>query len=343
MKHIGKIYLVTSALVAILAIAGIAIVVLLLSPHEISAPQPVLVEIKKGDSLNRISNRLKRADVIGSKLVFKWSSIISGNSKRYKTGRYRIDRNKSVVDLIRLLKKGNPIMLSVTIPEGLTMTEIFDLLSRTGYQNNSQYNQIIQDQAYVRSLELPHGITYLEGFLYPDTYKFSNDATEASIIKIMVNTFFKRLPKDYESQAQKLGLSFYEAIVLASIIEKETGISSERRIISSVLHNRLKKKMRLQADPTVIYGIKGFNGNLTRKQLRTPSPYNTYLNKGLPPTPIANPGRESLMAAVNPANTKLLYFVAMGNGKHKFSASYRSHVNAVRRFQKRWHKNYRSF
>jgi UPF0755 protein len=183
----------------------------------------------------------------------------------------------------------------------------------------------------------------LEGFLFPETYKFSKASTEKTILKKMVDTFFQKLPVNYEQLAKKVGLTFYEAIILASIIEKETSVPAERTLIASVFHNRLKQRMRLQTDPTVIYGIKNFDGNLTRKQLRTRTPYNTYINYGLPPTPIANPGLESLMAAVKPANSNYIYFVAKGDGTHAFSVNYQQHKRAVAKFQRRRKRNYRSF
>ena len=159
----------------------------------------------------------------------------------------------------------------------------------------------------------------------------------------MIKTFLRNIPKDYEQLANKVGLTYYEALILASIIEKETSIASERRIISSVFHNRLTKNMRLQTDPTVIYGIKNFDGNLTRRQLRTKTPYNTYIVEGLPPTPICNPGLASLMAAVQPVSTSYLFFVAKGDGTHKFTTNYRDHYRWVRKFQKGRRTNYRSF
>ena len=154
------------------------------------------------------------------------------------------------------------------------------------------------------------------------------------------------MPEDLEERGKSVNLSFYKAVILASIIEKETGAVEERKLISSVFHNRLKKKMRLATDPTVIYGIKNFDGDLTKKQLRTKTPYNTYRIRGLPPTPIANPGAEALRASVDPAETEYLYFVAKGNGRHKFSATLREHNAAVNKYQRRERKpteRYRSY
>lgn len=312
-------------------------------PFTNSKSQPIPFNIEKGESLSRISQNLSQIGVIRSKHLFKWTTILFGKGKLIKIGNYSIKPKISIYQLINVLSKGRTIMLQVTIPEGLRMTEIFELLKRTGYKNSGDYQAVVDDHQFLEHLNIPGNIKMLEGFLFPDTYKISQRASEKIIIKTLVNTFLKRIPKDFAEQAKAADLSFYEAIILASIIEKETGSADERTLISSVFHNRLRKNMKLQTDPTVIYGIANFDGNLTKRQLREGNPYNTYTNFGLPPTPIANPGLESLLAAVKPAKTKYLFFVAKGNGKHKFSVNYRSHVNAVRKYQKRRKKNYRSF
>ena len=308
-----------------------------------SYTEAIVFEIEKGESLNKISQNLEQARVIRSKHLFKWTAVLFGKGKSIKIGNYNIEPKISLYQLINLLSKGRTVMLQVTIPEGLRMTEIFQLFKRAGYINSGKYQDVINESQFVKSFNLPDDIKMLEGFLFPDTYKVSKRASEKIIIPTLVNTFLKRTPRDFAAQARGVNLTYYEAIILASIIEKETGSTDERTLISSVFHNRLRQNMKLQTDPTVIYGITNFDGNLTKRQLRESNPYNTYTNFGLPPTPIANPGLESLLAAVKPAKTKYLYFVAKGNGKHKFAVNYRSHVNAVRKYQKRRKKDYRSF
>jgi len=308
-----------------------------------SYTETIVFDIEKGESLNKISQNLQQAGVIRNRHLFKWTAILIGKGKSIKIGNYNIKPKISLYQLINLLNKGRTVMLQVTIPEGLRMSEIFQLLKRAGYINSGNYQAVINELRFVKSFNLENDIQMLEGFLFPDTYKISKRASEKKIIQTLVNTFLKRIPQDYAKQAKAVNLSYYDAIILASIIEKETGSADERTLISSVFHNRLRQNMKLQTDPTVIYGIANFDGNLTKRQLRENNPYNTYTNFGLPPTPIANPGLESLLAAIRPAKTKYLYFVAKGNGKHKFSDNYRSHVNAVRKYQKRRKKNYRSF
>ena len=172
-----------------------------------------------------------------------------------------------------------------------------------------------------------------EGYLFPDTYYFSQDVTPKQIITSMVNQFRMTFKDEWEIRAHALGFTMHEIITLASIIEKETGVASERPVIASVFHNRLRKKMRLASDPTVIYGIKVFNGNITKKDLNRLTPYNTYMIRGLPPGPIANPGAESIKAALYPAKTNLLYFVAKFDKTHQFSATLADHNRAVRKYQ----------
>ena len=177
-----------------------------------------------------------------------------------------------------------------------------------------------------------------EGFIFPETYSFSRPVTAHEIVERIVEEGRKRLDerlKGWKERGQQLGFNPYQVLVLASIIEKETGKPEERGVISSVFHNRLRIAMPLQSDPTVIYGIQNFDGNLTKEHLKTPGPYNTYLNTGLPPTPICNPGLDAIKAAVYPEDTDYLYFVGKGDGSHQFSATYKEHQRAVDNFQRR--------
>jgi UPF0755 protein len=186
---------------------------------------------------------------------------------------------------------------------------------------------------------LGHGVGRLEGYLFPETYYFAKDVTPRKIIETMVGRFDAQFSEAWRRRAAQLKMSVHEVVTLASMIEKETGAAQERALISSVFHNRLKKKMRLESDPTVIYGLKEFDGNLTRKDLMTPSPYNTYLIAALPQGPIANPGRPALEAALFPAQSDYLYFVSKQDGTHLFSRTYREHSAAVLKYQLRRPRN----
>ena len=176
----------------------------------------------------------------------------------------------------------------------------------------------------------------LEGYLFPETYHFGKFTTEATLVKIMIDTFKERaLKKEFLQRARKIGFTYHEIITLASLIEKETGKDSERKQISSVFHNRLKKNMPLQTDPTVIYAIENFDGNIRKRDLKIDSPYNTYRYKGLPPGPIASPGLKSIVAALYPEKTTNLYFVSRQDGSHQFSATLNEHNRAVQKYQLR--------
>ncbi|MBU2514464.1 endolytic transglycosylase MltG [bacterium] len=312
-------------------------------PYNSKGSWPKTVFINNGDSLSVISKKLRQTGLIRSKTFFKWFSIFLGNSSSYKRGEYQISNKVSAYEMAKILEEGRTVLVSVTLPEGLQMKEIFSILNNGGFKNSGNYSEITSNLQFLDTLQLPVKINTLEGFLFPDTYKFAKDSSEKTIIETMVKTFLQKLPQNYANMAKQVNLSYYQAIILASIIEKETSVSSERTVIASVFHNRLKREMRLQTDPTVIYGISNFNGNLTRKQLRTKTPYNTYIIHGLPPTPIANPGLASLMAAVNPAQTDFLYFVAKGDGTHEFSMNYKEHNMAVSKYQRQRKKEYRSF
>ncbi|MFQ5717561.1 MAG: endolytic transglycosylase MltG, partial [Nitrospinales bacterium] len=188
------------------------------------------------------------------------------------------------------------------------------------------------DRSLIDSLDIPG--ENLEGYLFPETYHFDKNTDERAIVKTMVDTFKRRaLKPEYLDRARELGFSFHKIITLASLIEKETGREDERELISAVFHNRLRKNMRLQCDPTVIYALKNFDGNLRKKDLGIDSPYNTYRYAGLPPGPIANPGLESIRAALYPASANYIYFVSKQNGSHEFSSALADHNRAVRKYQ----------
>jgi len=316
---------------------------LLWAPYHGAQSPSVQVSIKAGSSLKQISNQLDRAQVIRSKNAFFWAARIKGVAPRFRQGVYRFDHPLSAFEVMAILVRGEEHLLQITIPEGYRMTEIFALLRASGFTNPGQYETWATKKSFIDSLKLPGNPKSLEGFLYPETYRFSPSTSERAVLRHLVKTFKDHLPPRYAARAKSVGLSPYQAVTLASIIEKETGKGTERPLISSVFHNRMKIKMRLQTDPTVIYGIKNYKGNITRKHLRTYSIYNTYMIPGLPPTPIASPGLAALNAAVSPAKTKFLYFVGKGDGSHQFTKTLRAHNNAVRKFQHRRRKDYRSY
>ena len=220
------------------------------------------------------------------------------------------------------MTRGVIITHPVTIPEGFTKEQIAQLLSERALVDKKQFLAL----TVAPSLLEKYGINApsLEGYLYPDTYRFGRGLSAASIIESMVRRFFD-VTKPFKGTIEQSGMTFLEVVTMASIVEKETGKEEERPLIASVFLNRLKKRMRLESDPTVIYGIENFNGNLTRNDLLTKTPYNTYAIRGLPPGPIASPGLEAIKAVLFPADTRYLFFVSKNDGSHHFSQTLREH------------------
>ena len=214
------------------------------------------------------------------------------------------------------------------------MYQVADVLVAKGMiENTFEFLKACKDKDFVKSLGL--STDTVEGYLYPNTYSISKKTEAREIIKIMVKEFNKVFTEDYEKRALELRFTKDQIVVLASIIEKETGASSERPLISSVFHNRIKTNMKLQSDPTTIYGVwETYKGNLTKKDLNTYSPYNTYYNYGLPKGAIASPGKDAILAALYPESSNYLYFVSKNDGTHVFSSSYRDHNRAVFEYQK---------
>jgi UPF0755 protein len=220
----------------------------------------------------------------------------------------------------------------VTVPEGLTLAEIADLMESAGLADRERLLKEAESPELLSSA----GITGrgLEGYLFPTTYYFTPSTTERGILLAMVEEFQRSVTPAMREQAEELGMNMHEVVTLASMIEKETALPSERLLVSAVFHNRLKLKIALQSDPTVIYGLNRASKNLTRKDLQNPNPYNTYLVPGLPPGPICNPGLAALEAALRPASVPYLYFVSKNDGSHLFSRTIAEHNRAVERYQK---------
>ncbi|MDT8445985.1 MAG: endolytic transglycosylase MltG [bacterium] len=301
------------------------------------------VAIESGMSLGHIAATLSQAGVIESARLFKLGARLRGKATLFKRGYYRFEGALSPLEVMDILEEGRELLVKVTLPEGTRMRDIFAAVQAAGIKNEGRYEDWAQDRGFIKSLNLPVQPPHLEGFLFPETYSFSPRADERKVISSMVEMFLQKIPGDYARRAEMVGLSWYQAVVLASIIEKETGRAEERPVISSVFHNRLARGMKLQTDPTVIYGISDYQGNIRRKHLKDKNPYNTYVINGLPPTPIASPGLGALDAAVEPAQTSYLYFVGKGDGSHHFTTNYADHQRAVKKYQLRRRQDYRSY
>lgn len=294
--------------------------------------RPVPVNITHGMTLKQVSNRLADQHLIRSALCFQLLATLQKKQNQIQVGEYEISPSMLPVEILDKFTSGKTVLHPVTIPEGYRITEIATLLAQRGLADREQFIRLTRDKELIDSLGIPW--ESLEGYLFPETYHFNKYTSERKIIQVMVNTFKKKAQRpEYLERAKSLDLTFHQIVTLASLIEKETGVDEERKLISSVFHNRLKMKMRLQADPTVIYAMEDFDGNLRKKDLSIDSPYNTYRYGGLPPGPISSPGLQSIIAALYPDDTNNLYFVSRQDGSHEFSSNLIDHNRAVKKYQ----------
>ena len=295
-----------------------------------------VITIEKGMSLNSVSNLLLENEIIVNQNIFKLKVITRGLASKIPTGRFIIDGKISDAILIDLIFNKGPIKLKLTIPEGSQSKNLFkdiNTLLNTDYDFNKYFNSTeILEQYQVDA-------SSLEGYLYPDTYYLFHDSSPEEIIDILLSEFWKKFDENLQDRANQLGFSVHEVVTLASIIEGEAMLDSERSTISSVYHNRLKINMKLQADPTIQYIIPGPPKTLSNRDLRIKSDYNTYQNYGLPPGPINNPGIASIKAALYPEDTNFLFFVAQGDGSHAFTTNEKDHEEAKRIYKINKRKN----
>jgi UPF0755 protein len=298
-----------------------------------------VITIKKGMHLKKISTMLEQEGIIRNRHFFIGMATLLGKKAGIKAGEYEFHTRMLPLEVLDVLVQGQVKRHLVTIPEGYTLSQIAQYLEDLDIVKKEAFLQKASSPAFIDSLGLSppnQGDTLptLEGYLFPDTYYLIKEMAPAEVVKMMVHQFKKVFGPELQSRASQLGISQREAVILASIIEKETHLSEEKSLVSAVLHNRLNKKIPLQSDPTVIYGIKNFDGNLTKEHLLTPTPYNTYLRSGLPPTPICNPGKDSILAALYPAPVPYFYFVSRNDGSHYFSTNIEDHNQAVWKYQK---------
>ncbi len=295
-----------------------------------------IITIEKGMSLNSVSRLLLENEIIVNQNIFKLKVITRGLASKIPTGRFLIDGKVSDAILIDLIFNKGPIKLKLTIPEGSQSKNLFkdiNILLNTDYDFNKYFNSTeILEQYKVDA-------SSLEGYLYPDTYYLYHDSSPEEIIDILLSEFWKKFDENLQDRANQLGFSVHEVVTLASIIEGEAMLDSERSTISSVYHNRLKINMKLQADPTIQYIIPGPPKTLSNRDLRIKSDYNTYQNYGLPPGPINNPGIASIKAALYPEDTNFLFFVAQGDGSHAFTTNEKDHEEAKRIYKINKRKN----
>ena len=292
----------------------------------------VKVTIPKGASLNEVGITLKNNNIIHNKQSFQLAVKILGYEKDIPAGRFRIEKASTNYAIIDQLVNGKQLTKKVTIREGWTISMIAKKLDeklgiKTHFFEDATHNKNLLDKWGIQAKSF-------EGYLFPNTYQFNENELPSDIINVMVQEYKRNLSDEMLVQMNQIKMSEQEVLTLASIIEGEAIYDKERAIISGVYHNRLKKGMRLQADPTIQYILEDGPRRLLNRDLKIVSPYNTYLNKGLPPGPINNPGIESIKAALFPTESDYLYFVARGDGYHTFSKTEKQHNKAKRDFQK---------
>ena len=288
-------------------------------------------EVKKGSSLKQIAEDLIEKKIIEDSQTFVLAATMMGHEKSIRSGIISIRNLNSNYNLITELVKGNPVLEKITFPEGLTINQISNLLEKKLNINKQDFLDLCNNKKFIKSFDIK--ASSLEGFLFPETYYFQKNEKPDVIINKMIKEYKIFFKQNIAYRLKEINFTELELLTLASIIEGEALYDVERTKISSVYHNRLNKNMRLQADPTIQYIIDDGPRRLYNKDLKISSPYNTYLNKGLPPGPINNPGRQSMIAVLEPENTDFLFFVADGKGYHVFSRNESEHNVAKKRFK----------
>lgn len=295
----------------------------------VSFPEKKEIYIPKGFSRWQVAKLLKSERVIRSASLFYIISILS--NKKIISGEYSFKSPVSLFEIITKIDKGMVISHRITIPEGFTAKEIARTLENHGITSSEEFLKIVNSSSLSRQFKIiPEG--NLEGFLFPDTYYFSKDTPPEEIVKVMLSRFEEVVPADIEERARKLKLTLKEVITLASLVEKEAKKDNERRLIAGVLYNRIRKNMKLECDATVQYALGKHKIRILYKDLKINSPYNTYLYPGLPPGPICNPGLSSIKAALEPASSEYLFYVAKPDGSHFFSKTYSEHLRAKKKY-----------
>jgi UPF0755 protein len=295
------------------------------------------VIIKDGDNMHQVVERLKEADLIKHGTGLLILSKLTQKDKHIHAGKYSFKKGTTLYSLLEDLFDGNVILKDVTIPEGLTAAEIAGIYQREIQMDSSKFIEATEDTQIIRSLNL--SVPNLEGYLFPETYKLTWGISTKKVVQIMVEQFQKTFNDSLMERTRDINLSLPQVVTLASLIEAEAKEQKERAIISAVYHNRLKQGMLLQSCPTVTYGLPKITRALTLEDLERDTPYNTYLHAGLPPGPICNPGKASIMAALYPADVDYLYFVSKGDGTHIFSKTLAEHDNAKNKIKYRQRKS----
>jgi UPF0755 protein len=304
-----------------------------LAPVAEGDAEQVLFVVESGDALGMVSRRLESRGLIRNARALELVGRVTGRASQIRAGEYALSASLAPREILDRIVEGRIHTYSTSLPEGWTAAQIGARLAAEGFVEEADFRAAVADPALASELGVP--ADSLEGYLFPETYRMRKGLSAREVARVLVGQFMAAW-KQVEAGAAERGFSMHEVVTLASVVEKETGAADERPLIASVFSNRMERGMRLESDPTVIYGIPNFDGNLRRRDLDDPSNlYNTYRHRGLPPGPIASPGLDAMLAVVSPADTEYLFFVSRNDGTHKFSETYKEHVNAVNRFQRR--------
>ena len=333
---VKKTFIFLSIIICILFIGLICqIFIWIVTPYKKQAELKVF-EITKGQSTHEVAQELHQEELINNARLFKIYSRLNRQGEKIRAGEYHLSANMRMSEILDVITLGKSISYPITLPEGINLYEIADILEEKNIMSKHEFLSLSKDQDFIEDL-LGEKLLSLEGYFFPETYHFEKSLSAKIVIETMVKRFLVVYSKVMSQKNIHTELSRHDIVRLASIVEKETGAPHERPRIAAVFLNRLRKKMRLQSDPTIIYGILAQTGRLIKdirkKDITNPNPYNTYTIPGLPLEPIANPGRESLHAIVFPEKTDELYFVSRNDGTHYFSKTYNEHKKAVRKYQ----------
>jgi UPF0755 protein len=292
-----------------------------------------VVLIQPGTRAVAIARQLEAEGVVADARRFLWLCSVRRAGPRLQAGEYAFVPLSTPLQVLERLIRGDVVQHRVTFPEGSTLRTVARLLAEAGLAAEGEILQQATDPSTLRLLGVD--AASLEGLLFPDTYSFQKTQDATALLETMLKRFRRQFPASRQERARELGLSVNQIVTLASLVEKEARVDSERPIIAAVFLNRLRHRMPLQSDPTAVYDLADFSGPVTHAHLQRPSPYNTYLNEGLPPGPICNPGAKSLRAALYPADVSFLYFVSNNDGTHQFSQTLEEHNRAVRSYRQK--------
>lgn len=324
-------YLLVISLTAVI-VFGILLLDYATAPIDEDNIAVVTVDIPVGSSFLRATKILDEAGLVKNMFLFNLLAFTKRATRVIRAGEYEFSTSMTPATVIRKLVRGEIKVYRVTIPEDFNIREIAHRLDYFRLIDKNLFFELARDRKFLASLGIP--ADSIEGYLFPETYTFNRSMSTRQIMSVMVSQFWSKVTPEMVHKAQEMGFTLHELVTFASLIGKESGYHDEKDLISAVFHNRLKKKKRLQSDPTAVYDFEDFQGKVLLSHLKRNSPYNTYIIQGLPPGPIANPGLSSIRAVLNPAPVKYLYFVSKNDGTHAFSETIQQHNEAVKELRR---------